>query len=424
MLRQFTLSLFAFAAQTTAIRVQVDQVDVLEQVKTILDALYDPVESTAGTIASFVKNTPGPIETPDRTDAGMVTGTPKGALATALWVSFNEMHTNGLWVGFSDSGILGYWNINGLSDPHPRHMYRPGGHDTSSGCPQITATAECIPSAWTGAPPTSCDAILTGCQTFHEVDALGDITAITRQRAYDAVARGWWQAHENYAPGTPYWLDLFSSPGYQATDSTVPLLIGYYQVPVVNASGATNAIVLMQLSYASVAKSLAHFDHIENSVLFVMEAANGELVATSNGEPISGASGAQKMASDAATELISLSASHINSIGHNNSEGSADATGQYRFTHAGGQVSVAVLDYKRASGTMHHKVVIASYMDASEPTPPPPLASSDGPAIAGIVLGGIFASVALASCVYYKFEKEKMARTQMTELTEVRNEMT
>jgi hypothetical protein len=52
------------------------------------------------------------------------------------------------------------------------------------------------------------------------------------------------------------------------------------------------------------------------------------------------------------------------------------------------------------------------------------LASSDGPAIAGIVLGGIFASVALASCVYYKFEKEKMARTQMTELTEVRNEMT
>ena len=169
-------------------------------------------------------------------------------------------------------------------------MYRPPGFGTSSGCPEITTGATCDPSNWPalqGAAPTSCNEIPTGCQTFHSVNAHGDPTTITKQRSYNTKERGFYSTHTNYPTGQGYWLDKFGSLGYQSSDATVPLLVGYYVAQVLDASQTTTmGVVLIQLFYTSVADILAPFNHIGNSVVYIMEAATGELVATSNGEAI------------------------------------------------------------------------------------------------------------------------------------------
>ena len=98
---------------------------------------------------------------------------------------------------------------------------------------------------------------------------------------------------------------------------------------------------------------------MSNTVVYVMEAASGELVATSNGESIMTDAGVQKEAANAATELISLSAARIASI-------RATATGAY--SDPNNRISTTVVDYQRASGTLHHKIVLASYLSATPGT--------------------------------------------------------
>ena len=95
---------------------------------------------------------------------------------------------------------------------------------------------------------------------------------------------------------------------------------------------------------------------MSNTVVYVMEASTGELVATSNGETIFTDSGVQKEAANAATELISSSAARIASI-------RASATGTY--SDPNNRISTTVIDYQRASGTLHHKIVLASYLSAT-----------------------------------------------------------
>ena len=256
-------------------------------------------------------------------------------------------------------------------------MYRPPGQTSASGCPAITTGATCEPSAWTTAPPTSCDAIATSCQTFHDVSMHGDPTTITKQRSYDPKVRGFWTAQNNYPVGQAYWLDKFGSLGYQSEDSTVPLLVGYYVVPVVQGNENV-AIVLIQVIhmaptrarasarafasfsrvnshtakplnpceplqhqiwYDAIAAALAAFGHIGYSVVYIMEAATGELVASSNGEAIFTSTGSQKMATAATTELISASASYMAGF-------FKTASGSYQVSTA---MTMNVMDYYRGT---------------------------------------------------------------------------
>lgn len=102
-----------------------------------------------------------------------VPGTPKGDLATALWTAYNDVNTNGLWMSYNDSGSIGYWNHNGdwnghSGDRQTWHMYRAPG--TDSGCPAIT-TGSCSTTQLGGtAPPTSCAAVPTSCQSLYSVE--------------------------------------------------------------------------------------------------------------------------------------------------------------------------------------------------------------------------------------------------------------
>jgi hypothetical protein len=195
--------------------------------------------------------------------------------------------------------------------------------------------------------------------------ARGEITTIDKHRFYDPKIRGWWLEHLKYPLGQPYWLDLFGTLGYQSSDASVPLLVGYYAVPVLDASRTTlMAIALIQLEYRSLAATLAAFN-LPGTVVYIMEANDGELVATSNGEAIFNATnGKQKFATGAATELIATSAARLQSI-------RAEAQGTYRLGNSG--ISITVADYKRASGSLHHKIVIASYVNG-----PPTTANDTG----------------------------------------------
>ena len=56
-----------------------------------------------------MKSGTSPAAGPTPAEAGAVAGTAKGELATALWISYNDVQTNGLWVAYNDSSILGYW---------------------------------------------------------------------------------------------------------------------------------------------------------------------------------------------------------------------------------------------------------------------------------------------------------------------------
>ena len=191
-------------------------------------------------------------------------------------------------------------------------MYRAGdAHDTS--CPEITSTPSCSVAAASvsGSSMTavttasaSCAAIASSCQSFYEVDAHGDMTTITRHRVYDPKVRGWWLAHANYKVGQPYWIDLFGTTGYQQSDSSVPLLIGFFQVPIVWGvnGGQLEAMVLIQLQYEEIAKTLKAYSHMDGAVVYIMEM-DGQLVATSNGESIFMPDGSQKSALLANTEV-------------------------------------------------------------------------------------------------------------------------
>lgn len=53
----------------------------------------------------------------------------------------------------------------------------------------------------------------------------------------------------------------YGTVGYQASDSTLPLLIGYYAVPVMSSAGM-EAIVLIQMWYNTIATVLASFNHV------------------------------------------------------------------------------------------------------------------------------------------------------------------
>ena len=391
-----TLSLSLSLSLSTAAAVQVEPMDVLASLKTVLDEIYHPVESTASAIKTFVTAGSGPITSPTRAEAGLVSGTPKSDLATALWISYEDVGTNGLWIAYNDSSILGYWNINGVASRHTQHMYRPGG---LSSCPAIESTATC-PAVTVGSMrPASCDAVADNCQTYHSVNARGDPTEIARQRWYDPKVRGWWLAAANYPLGQPYWIDIYSTVGYQNSDTTLPLLIGYYAVPVVDSAGM-QAIVLIQMWYDTIATALASFNHMANTVVYVMEASTGELVATSNGEAIYTESGAQKTAITAATELISSSAARIESI-------RAAATGTY--SDPNNRISTTVIDYQRASGSLHHKIVLASYLTTSSgtivvptsapvivpaPAVPAPACPTAAPAASGGDGGAVIAAIA------------------------------
>ena len=275
-----------------------------------------------------------------------------------------------MWVAYNDSGILGYWNVNGIADPQPRHLYRPGGEDAYSGCPEITTTPTCVPSAWTSAPPASCDAIPAACQTFYEVDSRGNIGAITRQRSYDPTTRFWYTANTEHPLGQPYWLEKYGAVGYQSSDATQALLIGWYCLPVVR-DGGVKAIVLVQLGYEAISMVLAPYN-MRDTVIYLLEATSGELVASSNAEPIFDDTGTQVMAKDAGTELISASATYIEQF-------STRALGEYRNVRG---ITITVADYQRAHGTLHFKIVMATYADVPTSTS---TGLSDGLAVAAIV---------------------------------------
>lgn len=161
--------LLTLLSLSTAAAVQVDAMSALASVKQVLDELYTPLETTASTIKSYIEAGSGPIATPSAAEAGMVAGTPKGDLAAALYVSYEDVGTNGLWVAYNDSGILGYWNINGVDTKQTQLMYRPGGHGPSTGCPAIQTTATCPAISIGTMRPASCDAISDSCQTYHTV---------------------------------------------------------------------------------------------------------------------------------------------------------------------------------------------------------------------------------------------------------------
>ena len=136
---------------------------------------------------------------------------------------------------------------------------------------------------------------------------------------------------------------------------------------------------------------------MSNTVVYVMEASTGELVAASNGETIFTDTGVQKKAVDAATELISSSAARIASL-------RASATGTYSDPNH--SISTTVIDYQRASGSLHHKIVLASYLSAvpgtvAGPAATPVPATDVGPttvAIAGTTLVAVLAlALALAA---------------------------
>lgn len=55
----------------------------------------------------------------------------------------------------------------------------------------------------------------------------------------------------------------FGTFGYQNSDSTLPLLVGYYAVPVMDPTGM-KAIVLIQMWYNTIANALAPFNHVSN----------------------------------------------------------------------------------------------------------------------------------------------------------------
>ena len=293
-----------------------------------------------------------------------------------LWTSFNDLLVNGLWVAYNDSGIIGYWNINGLGHPQPRHFFRAAGHGPSSGCPAITTSPKCVSSAWTTAPPASCDAIASGCQTFHEADARGNPTVITRQRFYDPTTRFWWTAHTNYPAGQGYYVEKFGALGYQATEPTRPLLVASYQQPILDpVSGKLKAMVLLMPDYGLLDSVLAPYANLDDAVVYLIEATNGELLATSNDQSVLNATtGTQLLAQNAANELISTSAKYIAPF-------RATANGQYR-TSSG--VTITVRDYTRAHGTLHYKIVLAAYTDA-----PAGGGSSDVPAMTGIISSNV-----------------------------------
>ena len=120
---KFTTLLFSLS---TAAAVEVDAMSALANVAVMLDSMYTPLETTASTIKTFVEAGSGPITSPTSAQAGMVSGTPKGDLANALFASYEDVGTNGLWIAYNDSSILGYWNINGLDTRTTQIMYRPG----------------------------------------------------------------------------------------------------------------------------------------------------------------------------------------------------------------------------------------------------------------------------------------------------------
>jgi hypothetical protein len=164
---------------------------------------------------------------------------------------------------------------------------------------------------------------------------------------------------------------------------------------------------------------------MSNTVVYVMEASTGELVATSNGESIFTEFGVQKEAVDAATELISSSAARIATI-------RADATGTYSDSNSG--ISTTVVDYQRAAGTLHHKIVLASYLSDSdsgtttsgpcaETTPvvvnlPAPVMAQDcptvapaqcdsGPATAAVVCITLVAFLVVGLAVFFVVKKKR-----------------
>lgn len=316
-----------------------------------LDHLYLPFEQTAMSLARFVETSGEPFTTPHNEL------TTPSRLQAALWTGYEDVKTNGIWVGYNDSGIVGYWNTNGKGGRNTQFMYRKGGHDATSGCPALTTTAACVPSAWTTAPPTSCKAIPTGCQVFYDVDANGRPTVITKQRSYDTVKRSFWRVND--FPGQSYWMDYFGSFYYQSSDYTVPLLVGYFVAPITDAFGETKAIVLIQLDYEAVNKVLSQYNGIDDIVVYIIEASTGasygNLVASSNGESIFNASsGSQKAASRAISPLISLPAAYLGTMSGGLS-GAPD--GSYIVPNS--NVQFSLVDYKRHN--MHHKIVFATH---------------------------------------------------------------
>jgi hypothetical protein len=154
---------------STAAAVQVDAQSVLASVTQVLDELFLPFETTASTLKAYVEAGPAPFVAPTPAEAGLVPGTPKGDLATAIFVSYEDTGTNGLWVTFNSSGFLGYWNINGIDSRITHMMYRPPGQGNSTGCPEITTSPACTTVTVGTMRPASCDAIPSSCQTYHTV---------------------------------------------------------------------------------------------------------------------------------------------------------------------------------------------------------------------------------------------------------------
>ena len=106
------LAMLLFTASASALSLKVDVLDTLNQIETALNKVYTPLEMTAQSIAAFVQSAPQGIVSPTPEEAGVVTGVPKGDLATALWTSFQDVQTNGLWVAFNDSRYYDQPNRN------------------------------------------------------------------------------------------------------------------------------------------------------------------------------------------------------------------------------------------------------------------------------------------------------------------------
>jgi hypothetical protein len=175
----------------TAAAIEVDPMSALASVTQVLDELFLPLETTASTVKNYVMAGPNPFVSPTPAEAGMVDGTPKGNLATALFVSYEDVGTNGLWITYNDSSILGYWNINGVGSRNSQVMYRPGGYGSSTGCPEITTTETC-PTVTVGTMrPASCDAIPEDCQTYHTVKCASERFESCKNHALPAAARTW-----------------------------------------------------------------------------------------------------------------------------------------------------------------------------------------------------------------------------------------
>lgn len=54
---------------------------------------------------------------------------------------------------------------------------------------------------------------------------------------------------------------MYGTFGYQSSDATLPLLVGYYCVPLTDSAGL-RGMVLIQMWYNSIANALASFNHV------------------------------------------------------------------------------------------------------------------------------------------------------------------